>query len=876
MTTNDFESARWISRAVPAATRVRRNPGSENVEWVSPGHTLAQTFESPGAVAAVSLDITGPPDAGDLFAVDVRFAVRVVSATGAIVGELIADGPQLLWERMDRFIAVTPPAPPGEYTIVLEAVRETVGWYFAAPAPTRDDDGTAPVPLEGQAWRDGAPVEGVRMAAVETIPAPNPLFRTRFTLPSSASQATIAAVVLGCGSVTINGFRVGEEALEPAVTDYDRSVLYRTWEVAHLLRAGVNPIEIDAGRERFSARGGDIWGWYLAPWHREPMALARLDTRHADGTATTLVTDETWETAAGPVKTDPLYGGEQWVLEAADPAWAPVAVVAGPAGELRPATHPPVLAGPLRPPVSATAVSENSWVFDFGEVMTGRIRCIVSGGPGSRVTVVSGEQRDEDGNVLCENVLVAGAAQLDSLQLDREVDGYSWEPQFGYRGFRWMQVTTTGRIGVTQVRAVPLSTPLTTMGELTSSEPLLAWIDTATARTFRNNLHGIPTDTPIYEKNGWTADAHLATEGLLHHFDLRSSLGKWMDDHVEAQSPDGAIPQIVPSPGWGRRTDPAWSSSAVLIPWYLYREYGDTGVLARYETMARRFADGLQRRLEGGLWRDRTWGDWLAPGYGVGPEGMVSIGTMMSVTAFQHVAAILEALGRPDSEEYRAAARAAAGAYHREFFDPGAGHYRAEGTGYRQSLNVLPLAFDVVPAEHVESVRASLIDDLEGRTAGHLDLGAVGVRHLLPVLSAAGRDDLALTVLLQRTRPGWGVWFESGERTLLESWDADARSRNHYFLGSVSSWIQQRVGGLRLTAPGWSEFEVAPVCDDRVTHASMRHRTPLGDAAVSWSRGPGGCDLRVDVPTGSLARVPLAGEHGLLGPGEHRIRVQAQ
>ena len=104
---------------------------------------------------------------------------------------------------------------------------------------------------------------------------------------------------------------------------------------------------------------------------------------------------------------------------------------------------------------------------------------------------------------------------------------------------------------------------------------MIEWINTATGRTFRNNLHGIPTDTPIYEKNGWTADAHLATEGLLHHFDLRTAFGKWIDDHIDAQAPDGSVPQIIPTPGWGRASDPTWSSSAVLIPWYLYREYGD-------------------------------------------------------------------------------------------------------------------------------------------------------------------------------------------------------------------------------------------------------------------------------------------------------------
>jgi alpha-L-rhamnosidase len=402
----------------------------------------------------------------------------------------------------------------------------------------------------------------------------------------------------------------------------------------------------------------------------------------------------------------------------------------------------------------------------------------------------------------------------------------------------------------------------------------MEWIDTATARTFRNNLHGIPTDTPIYEKNGWTADAHLATEGLLHHFDLREAFGKWMDDHADAQAADGSVPQIIPTPGWGRASDPAWSASTVLIPWYLYREYGEPAILRRSAPTIRRFADQIVRSLDGGLWRGRTWGDWLSPGHMVGPEGMAPIGTIMAVTLLQHTAAVLRELDDPASAEYAAAAQRTAARYHDAYFDSASGTYAVPDVGYRQALNILPLAFNAVPAADVASVRAGLIADLEHRTDGHLDCGALGVRHLLHVLSDAGRDDLAITVLTRRTRPGWGVWFRNGESTLLESWDADARSRNHYFLGSVSAWIQQRVGGLRLTEPGWRRFDIAPILDNRITHASIRHRTPLGKAGSAWERGPGGWRFEVTVPAGAFARIRVPGHERLLAGGQHTVRLQ--
>ncbi|NKY10420.1 family 78 glycoside hydrolase catalytic domain [Cellulomonas hominis] len=869
-----FAGARWIARAVPRSTRIQRQITRTRIDWAPPGHALGQAFRAEGPVVAVNVDLHPPRDAADPHGVDVRFTVALETADGAVVASRVFEGPQLVWDYFGPLLDVTPPSPPGDYVVVVRAEREEVGWSTADRRVAPEDDGVSPLDVAGAALADGRPAEGVRMIGVETLPAPNPVFRRAFDLAGPAESASLSAVVLGTGVLRVNGVRVGEEVLEPAVTDYDKTVLHRTWDVAHLLRPGHNEIVVEAGRERYAARGGDVWGWNLAPWHREPVALARLDVRLADGATATVVTDADWRTAAGTVQAERLFRGEDHVVRDAPPHWEPVTLVAPPAGRLRESTVPPVLALAPVPAVTVRHLGDGRTVHDLGRVMVGRIRCRVTGGPGGAVRVVSGEQLAPDGSVVCDNFLVAGEAQVDTLRLDAAVADHVWEPQFGYRGFRWMQVETTGGAVVEEVRAVPLYTPLETVGELACDEPLIEWIDAATARTFRNNFHGIPTDTPIYEKNGWTADAHLATEGLLHHLDLRAAFGKWLDDHVDAQAPDGSVPQIIPTPGWGRASDPTWSSSAVLIPWYLFREYGDRTVLEQSAALVRRFADHLLGALDGGPWTRRTWGDWLSPGHMVGPEGMAPIGTVMAVTTLQHAAGVLRELGDDaDADRYEAAAAHTGAVYHERWFDPASGTYAVPGVGYRQALNILPLAFGVVPEAHVGSVRAGLVADLEHRTAGHLDCGAVGVRHLLPVLSAAGRDDLAITVLTRRDLPGWGAWFTAGESTLLESWDPDARSRNHYFLGSVSAWIQQRVGGLRLLEPGWRSFEVAPVEDPRVTRARIRHRTPLGDARVAWERGPGGWRFAVTVPEGATARVRVAAGERLLEPGDHVLHL---
>ncbi len=655
MTFTDSE-ARWIARPVPASTRIIRQIEATRLDWAEAGHSLGQTFHTDGTIAAVNVDLRGPGVGAEQHAIDVRFTVSLETLDGAVVVERTVQGPQLVWDSFGTLLDVSPAAPAGDYRVVVRVERGPIGWSTADDVAAASDDGISPLPVLGEALEDDVAVPGVRAIGVDTLPASNPIFRREFELDSPAVSAALSASVLGTGVIRINGIRVGDEALEPAITDYDKTVLYRTWDVAHLLHPGSNEITIHAGRERYSARGGDLWGWSLAPWHREPVALAHLDVTDAEGATSTIVTDDAWTTAAGRV-TERLFRGEDLVVGDVSPVWEPAVVVDPPAGVLRASTVPPVLALAPRPARVIEPLDAARTVHDFGEVMVGRIRCRVSGRAGASVRVTSGEQRRPDGTVACDNFLVAGEAQVDTIRLEDPADDVIWEPQFGYRGFRWMQIEVAGGAVVEEVRAIPLYTPLERVGELTASEPIVEWIDTATAHTFRNNFHGIPTDTPIYEKNGWTADAHLATEGLLHHFDLRAAFGKWIDDHIDAQAADGAIPQIIPTPGWGRASDPTWSSSAVLIPWYLYREYGDRQLLERAAPMIRRFADQVIGQLDADLWTGRTWGDWLAPGYSVGPEGMAPIGSIMTVTLLQHTAAILAELGdAAGAEQYAAAA----------------------------------------------------------------------------------------------------------------------------------------------------------------------------------------------------------------------------
>ncbi|QRP48476.1 hypothetical protein [Amycolatopsis sp. FDAARGOS 1241] len=92
--------------------------------------------------------------------------------------------------------------------------------------------------------------------------------------------------------------------------------------------------------------------------------------------------------------------------------------------------------------------------------------------------------------------LAAGAAQVDRLVVGDDA-ALTWEPKFSCKGFQFAGVSRSGPVSVTDVRAVRLQAAVDVVGEFECGDEVLAWVDKATARTVLNNLHGIPTDTPV-------------------------------------------------------------------------------------------------------------------------------------------------------------------------------------------------------------------------------------------------------------------------------------------------------------------------------------------------------------------------------------------
>ncbi len=98
----------------------------------------------------------------------------------------------------------------------------------------------------------------------------------------------------------------------------------------------------------------------------------------------------------------------------------------------------------------------------------------------------------------------------------------------------------------------------------------------------------------------------------------RPSTAKMIRDMMEAQYPDGKIPEIAPE--FTRFTppfdeSPEWGSASVILPWYQYLWYGDLQTLREAYGMMKGYVGYLERTSDNGILRHGL-GDW----FDLGPQ----------------------------------------------------------------------------------------------------------------------------------------------------------------------------------------------------------------------------------------------------------------
>jgi alpha-L-rhamnosidase len=753
---------------------------------------------------------------------------------------------------------------------------------------------------------------------------PAAYLRRPFDVPGEIRRARLHATARGVYELHLNGAVVGDQVLRPRWTMFEDRIEYQTYDVTDLLRPGRNVVAAVVGDGKFR---GKVLAISLRDVYGDRTSLlAQLEIELVDGRRIVVGTDSTWRSAEGPVRASDPKDGEIYDAQREqvgwddvgfdDAHWQAVRSGAPTAARLVAAVAPPIVRRERFPVAQIISTPAGETVLDFGQNLAGRVRFHVTGRRGRRIVLTHGEMLDGDGNFTLGNLQPRGLDKLqqrDEYTLRGDPDGESYEPVFAVHGFRYVKLEgwPGGAPDPGAFEAIAVYTDLEFTNTFRCSEPLLEQLHRNITWSMRSNFGDVPTDCPTREQAGWTGDAQVFAPTAAILADVSGFFSHWLEDLSGEQRRHGYVPNMIPSPRgtsrlsrFGERTEggAGWGDAAVLVPWAIYRAYGDRDLLERqYPSMRawvehvraraatrRHWTRRLRRRTaaphEQHLWDTGFhFGEWSEPKrpsalfLEMFRNGLLSV-PAVATAFFAHSASVLadaaHELGHEqDAEAYRTLAARVRTAWAAEFIGPDG---RLEPD--TQATYVRALAFRLVPDALRPQVVQRLVE-LIREADTHLGTGFLATPHLCFVLADDGHLDLAYELLLQTTPPSWLYAVTQGATTVWENWNSikpdgtSVFSLNHYSYGAIGRFLYERVAGLRLdpSTPGYRTFVVAPTPGGGLSHASTSLTTAFGSIECGWElEDPGAITVTASVPPGTAATVtlPRAAEGTVLDHGD--------
>jgi alpha-L-rhamnosidase len=701
-------------------------------------------------------------------------------------------------------------------------------------------------------------------------PPPCPRLRKEWDVKPGLARATLHVSALGLFDVRLNGTPCTPDVLVPGWTDFDSRVHSMTYDVTGLVLPGPNAAGVTLGAGWYAG----YLGWETKKrghYGTHPRLLFCLDLEYQDGTRDTVVSDGSWKAGHGPLVASDLYMGEAHDARLETPGWdragfdetdwTPVATGAPAHGVVK--NHP---GAPSRrmmelKPVSVASPSPGVHVFDLGQNMVGWVRIRVSGPAGTHLRLRFAEMLNPDGSVYITNL--RGARAIDDYWL-RGGGEEVWEPAFTFHGFRYVEVTGyPGTPSPEAITGVVVYSAMEEAGAFWCDHPLLNQLFSNTVWGQRGNFLEVPTDCPQRdERLGWMGDAQVFAATACLNMDTAAFFTKWMTDVRDAQSPEGAFPNVAPRKVMASDGAAAWGDAGVIVPWMCYWAYADRGLLeSNFEAMCA-WVDFLDRNNPNHLWMNRRsedFGDWLSVGEKT-PKEVVA--TAYFAYSARLVSEAAGALGRADeAAKYRRLFGEVRKAFVDAFVSPDGQVHGNSQTGY-----VLAIHFGLVEGDLLARCGERLVRRIRDFD-DHLTTGFVGCSYLLFALQKIGRVDLAWKLLLNETYPSWLYPVRQGATTIWERWDGWTHDRgfqdpgmnsfNHYSFGSVTEWMYRSVAGINAETPGYASILLRPLPGGGVRHAKAWHMTPRGRVSVEWRIDGGAFTLDAEVPAGTSARVEL-------------------
>ncbi len=712
---------------------------------------------------------------------------------------------------------------------------------------------------------------------VDKLSLPAQFYRSEFTTTKKISKARAYVTSLGIYEFYLNDKKVGDELFTPGWTSYNKRLQYQVYDVTNLIEKsnGLGAIVADGWY-----RGNMGWSSSFGYYGNQLAFFVQIKIDYTDGSSEIIKSTNKWKVTTGPFISSDIYNGERYDarLEMAgwskygfdDNKWNNVVEVDHKDKNLIASQGVPVTRIQELMPIKSFTTPKGEKVLDFGQNMVGNIRMKVKGQKGDKVTIKYAEVLDKEGNFYTDNLRSAEATDTYVLKGESEE---IYEPHFTFHGFRYVKLMDyPGEMDPKNFTGVVIHSEMKPTGTFVCSDSMINQLQHNIQWGQKGNFLDVPTDCPQRdERLGWTGDAQVFSPTAAFNFDVAAFYTKWMKDVAADQLPNGSVTHVVPDVLKGGSGATAWADVSVIIPWNVYRLYGDKRILVEQYASMKAWVDFMADRAgDDYLWNneDFHFGDWLA--YATEKSdypGATTEKDLIASAYFSYSSGILskaaEIIGKKeDAIKYKQMSEKVKKAFAAEY-STNSGRL----VSHTQTAYALALAFDLVPQELRSKTAEYFAKDVE--KFGHLTTGFVGTPILCSTLSSIGRDDLAFMLLNRKKYPSWLYPVTQGATTIWERWDGQKtdgtfqstgmNSFNHYAYGAIGDWLYNHVAGISIdeTNPGYKHTILYPHPGGGLTSAKAEFLSLYGKITSDWQIKDGKFEYVVEIPANTTATVIL-------------------
>lgn len=666
-------------------------------------------------------------------------------------------------------------------------------------------------------------------------------------------RAEITVCGLGFFRLWINGREVSEDKFVPVNSQYCKRDLtafeypitdelsYRTYavryDISKFLVGGENDIRAVLGCGWFAQKKRNAEGYTK---YGDIKLCYKIDAEDRDGKLYTFVSDEKLLWRQSRITENNIYFGEAHDMDLSDELTARDGfkkVIKAPAHETEffiqdcPADRVTRTIEPKKL-VDLGAVS----VYDMGENISG-YPVVAATEDGAYITVRCSEEINADGTL---NFDSCDPWQIQCDEYRNAKKGEECMPWFTWHGFRYFELTNNAK----PVRCEVVHSDCAVTSAFESDSEMLNWLYDAYIRTQLSNMHsGVPSDCPHIERLGYTGDGQLCCEAAMMLLDSQKFYQKWLEDISDCQSTDnGHVQHTAPFMGGGG--GPAgWGGAIAVVPYEMYKIYGDRETFRRYLPKILRYFDYLDSRSSGGLvCREEQggWclGDWCTPEPIAICEPFVN--TALCVKQMLMTKEAAEAIGEKETaqmlgrriEEKRQAILNA-------YYSPQTGSF----IGDVQGANSFATNIGLGGERAYENTRKKY------SAADSFDTGIFGTDILIRVLFERGDANTAFRLLTSEGKGSFYNMKKQGATTIWENWDGE-RSHSHPMFGAATRYLFSFILGItqEKTSAGYEHILIAPQIPDGLNYASGHITTVRGKISVTFKRTESEADFYVTVP----------------------------